>query len=512
MAGAGTSSTLEAGPRVDHPTIALVFFFYGLAFFSMGLAILLEGGRGTEARLRHALRPLAAFGFLHGFNEWLEMFVILELLPLQQEAMAGWQAFRLALLAFSFLSLAAFGASLMAPDERRRRLSLLVPLALAALWGFGLMAMRGRFGLERLLVVADVWTRYSLAIPSSLLASAGLVTQQRQFRQAGMAQFGRDCLWAAIAFAWYGLIGQLFTQASPLPPSDVIHQELFLELFGFPVQLLRGAAAVVASVFVIRFLRSFEVETRRQIAELQANRVREAERREALRAELYRRVVGAQEAERQRIARELHDETGQSLTAIGMGMRAVGGTLRTEPEKATQRLRELENLVDRSLNELQRLIADLRPSHLDDLGLPAALRWYAGEVQNRTSLKITVEVFGEPRALPGAVNTALFRIVQEALTNVLRHAQAGAARVRLRFGEESLELQISDDGRGFDPRPIPGRERPAWGLLGIEERATLLGGTARIRSRPGEGTEVDVSVPYVEESEVSHDESIAAGG
>jgi signal transduction histidine kinase len=425
------------------------------------------------------------------------MFALMGHLPLQEPAWVAWQAFRLAILAFSFLSLAAFGASLMAPDDRLRRLSLLVPLLMAALWGFGLMAIRGRAGPEdNLLVVADVWTRYSLAIPSSLLAAAGLIAQQRRFRQAGLAQFGRDCLWAAVAFGWYGLVGQVFTQPSTLPPSNIVHQGLFLELFGFPVQVLRGAAAIVASVFVIRFLRAFEVEQRRQIADLQDQRLREAERREALRGELYRRVVGAQEAERQRIARELHDETGQSLTAIGMGMRSVGATLGADPEKASHRLRELEGLVDRSLNELQRLIGDLRPSHLDDLGLPAALRWYAGEVQTRTSLKISVEAFGEPRPLPGAVNTALFRIAQEAITNVVRHAEATSARVRIRFGETTIDLQVSDDGRGFDPRPIGGRERPAWGLLGIEERATLLGGTASIRSRPGEGTQVDVTVPY----------------
>ena len=498
---------------MNETTIALVFLFYGLAFYSMGLAILVEGGRASDVRLRHALRPLAAFGFLHGLHEWLEMFAVMGHLPAQDPSWVAWQAFRLAVLAFSFLSLGAFGASLMAPDDRMRRLSLLVPLFLAAVWGFGLMSMRSRYGPPvDLLVVADVWTRYSLAIPSSLLASAGLVAQQRRFRQAGLARFGRDCLWAAVAFGWYGLVGQLFTHASALPPSDVIHQELFLDLFGFPVQMLRGAAAIVASVFVIRFLRSFEVEQRRQIAELQAQRLREAERREALRGELYRRVVGAQEAERQRIARELHDETGQSLTAIGMGMHAVGASLTSDPEKASQRLRDLESLVDRSLNELQRLIADLRPSHLDDLGLPAALRWYAGEVQGRTALRISVEVFGEPRALPGAVNTALFRIVQEALTNVIRHAEAGSARIRVRFGEQGLNLQVSDDGRGFDPRPIGSRERPAWGLLGIEERATLLGGTATIRSRPGEGTQVEVSVPYAEPTQVSHDEPSAAGG
>jgi len=496
---------------VDHPAIVIVFFFYGLAFYSMGLAILLEGGRGSDPRLRHALRPLAAFGLLHGANEWLEMFVILGVLPLQVQFGIVWEAIRLAVLSFSFLSLAAFGSSLLAADERVRRLSLLVPLLLAAAWGFGLLALRGEYGVGEVMVpLTDVWTRYSLAIPASVLASAGLVAQQRRFRQAGMAQFGRDSLWSALAFAWYGLIGQVFTTASALPPSNVVNQDLFLDWFGFPVQLLRGAAAVFSAVFVIRFLRAFEVEHQRQIAELQATRLREAERREALRAELYRRVVGAQEAERQRIARELHDETGQSLTALGMGLRAAERSLTTDPDKAGQRLRELEGLVDRSLNELQRLLADLRPSHLDDLGLPAALRWYAGEVQSRTPLKIMVEVFGEPRALPAAVNTALFRIAQEALTNVVRHAEAATVRVRLRFGEESIDLQVEDDGRGFDARPIPDG-MPAWGLVGIQERATLLGGTARIRSRPGEGTRVEVAIPYLGEPQVSHEDPIAAG-
>jgi signal transduction histidine kinase len=497
---------------LDAWTLAYVFFWYGLAFYSMGLAILLERGRGTDARLRHSLRPLAAFGFLHGLNEWIEMWALLQVLPLQQEGWAAWEALRLALLAFSFLSLAAFGASLMAPDERRQRLSLLVPLLMAAVWGFGLFSLRGRFGLgEAQIPVADVWTRYSMAIPASLLAFAGLVALQRRFRQAGLAQFGRDALWAAVAFAWYGLVGQVFTEASALPPSHVVNQALFLRWFGFPVQLLRGAAAVTASVFVIRFLRSFEVERRRQMSELQAQRLREAQRRESLRGELYRRVVGAQEAERQRIARELHDETGQSLTAIGMGMRSVETSLDADRPKALQRLRELEGLVDRSLNELQRLIADLRPSHLDDLGLPAALRWYAGEVQSRTDLSIAVEVSGEPRPLTGAVNTALFRIAQEALTNVVRHAHATSARVALRYGDKGIDLRVTDDGRGFDPRPI-GRDRPAWGLLGMEERATLFGGRLQLRSHQGEGTQVSVFLPYAGEEKLAHDETSSAGG
>ncbi len=491
----------------------LVFFLYGLAFYSMGLAVTLEAGRGPEARLRHALRPLAGFGLLHGAHEWLEMFQALNRLPLQAAAGLAWEAFRIGILAFSFLSLSAFGASLLSPNERVRRVSLLVPLALAAAWGFGVFILRGRlFGPTALWDAAEVWTRYVLAIPSALLACAGLIAQQRAFRREGMAQFGRDSLWAAIAFAWYGAVGQTFTRASLLPPSTYINQDLFLRLFGFPVQILRAGAAILAAVFVMRFLRSFEVENQRQIAELQAARLRESQRREALRGELLRRVVAAQEAERTRIARELHDETGQALTAVGLGLRGIASMLRQDVDKAAHNLRHLEGLVARSLDELQRLIGDLRPSHLDDLGLPAALRWYAGEVQNRVALQVRVEILGEPAPIPPAVTTALFRVAQEALTNVVKHAGARHVVVRLSYGGEAVHLQVEDDGQGFDTSAMANPDRPAWGLVGMQERTALLGGRLRLRSRPGEGTLVEVSIPYDDRLEDRDDDTPAAGG
>jgi signal transduction histidine kinase len=183
-----------------------------------------------------------------------------------------------------------------------------------------------------------------------------------------------------VAFAWYGLVGQLFAEASQLPPSTLLNEAVFLRVFGFPVQIVRALAASAASIFIIRFLRAFEVENQRHIASLQAARLQEAERREAQRGELLRRVVAAQEAERQRVARELHDATGQSLTALGLGLRGIATTLQGEapaPPAAAVKLRQLETLVTSSLDELRGLIADLRPSHLDDLGLAAALRWYA---------------------------------------------------------------------------------------------------------------------------------------
>jgi signal transduction histidine kinase len=280
---------------------------------------------------------------------------------------------------------------------------------------------------------------------------------------------------------------------------------------------MRAAAAGVAALFVIRFLRSFEVEIQRQISELQAARLEDAQRREALRGELLRRVVRAQEAERQRIARELHDETGQAMSATGLGLRGVSTLLRQDPDRAAENLRQLEKLVTRSLSELQHLISDLRPSHLDDLGLPATLRWWAGEIENRGTLKAKVEVIGDERDLSRPVRLALFRVAQEAVTNILKHANATISLIMLCYEEEAVVLRVEDNGCGFDVNRQESRGgRPSWGLLGMNERAALLGGQYNIRSQPGTGTTVEVTIPYQPEeaywdSEDFHDDSNITG-
>jgi len=484
---------------VNIPPIIPIYFFYGLAFFSMGLLVMLEGGRSSDARLRRALRPLAAFGLVHAANEWLEMFDVIA--SQGGHITPDWlSGVRLAMLAFSFISLAAFGSYLLAVSPKAWRLILLVPLGLEGIWVFGLIVLKGHYSLPILWDVSDVWTRYSLAAPAALLAAIGLVIQQRVFRKAGLTSFGRDALWAAVAFSWYGLVGQLFARYSPLPPSNIINETLFNVLFGIPVQLFRAMMAGLAAFFVIRFLRAFQVENERQITSLQEARLKEAKQRETMRGQLYKRVVTAQESERQRIARELHDETGQALTAIGLGLRGLSGSLRvSNMDRTKQNLHQLELLTEHSLDELQRLIADLRPSHLDDLGLSSALRWYANTLQERVKLNVHVEILGEERSMASPVKIALFRITQEALTNVVKHSQAKTAQVVLTYAEESVNIRVTDDGRGFDMDAAGPAKRVSWGLKGMEERTSLLGGRFEVHSRLREGTTVEVSIPYLQE-------------
>ncbi len=138
--------------------ILIVYFFYGLAFFSMGLLVAIEGGRSSDPRLRRALRPLAAFGLIHGIHEWVEVFSQMEILLGNTQTSVP-EAVRLAILSFSFLSLAAFGTYLLAGSEKAQRLSMLVPLGLETIWVFGLAFLRARYLSTDMWAVADVWTR-----------------------------------------------------------------------------------------------------------------------------------------------------------------------------------------------------------------------------------------------------------------------------------------------------------------------------------------------------------------
>jgi signal transduction histidine kinase len=479
------------------PYIVPIYFIYGLAFFSMGLLVAMEGQRASDVRLRRALPPLAGFGFVHAAHEWIGMYLLLDR-PLTSTEHSIILAIQLATLAFSFISLAAFGSFLLADNEVTRRLLLLIPIGLQGIWVFGLYSFRGMYVGETLWDVADVWTRYTLAMPASVLTAIGLIVQQRAFRRSGLIRFGQDAMWAAITFGWYGLFGQIFAGATPLTLSHYINENAFQNIFGFPVQMFRAATAVAAAIFVIRFLRAFKVETDRKIAELQAAQLEESQQREALRAELFRRVVAAQEAERQRIARDLHDETGQSLTAIGMGLRGLAGRISARNKDALGTLHKLEALTADSLKELQRLMTDLRPSHLDDLGLSAAIRWYSSKIQEHSALHIRVDIHGEECELDDAMKITIFRIIQECINNIVKHSQATHVNIHLHFEEKGVRISVYDNGIGFDRDEVVQRHtnRPSLGLAGMEERAALLSGTVTVQSRPGFGTEVEAWIPY----------------
>ncbi|MEZ4719320.1 MAG: sensor histidine kinase [Caldilineaceae bacterium] len=237
----------------------------------------------------------------------------------------------------------------------------------------------------------------------------------------------------------------------------------------------------------------------------------QARQREERLAEMLRAVVSAQESERQRIARELHDATGQTLTAIALGLRGTQTLAAGTRRFPSQQLAELEGFATTALGELRQIIADLRPPQLDELGLAAALRWYAQEFSTRHKLTVHFDVEGIPEPLPGEYEIVLFRTTQEALTNVAKHAAAQTVIVTLSYTPSHVSIRVEDDGRGFPSSAFestaPTAGAAGWGLLGIRERAVLLGGSSRVESRVDQGTAVYVEVPRPNHQAQPHESS-----
>jgi signal transduction histidine kinase len=225
----------------------------------------------------------------------------------------------------------------------------------------------------------------------------------------------------------------------------------------------------------------------------------EVQAREELRGELLRQVVSAQESERQRIARELHDHTGQTLTALSLGLAAASASVQRDPELAARQLHELKTMSTRVIKELHDLVMGLRPSILDDLGLVPALRGQVQKFEKRTGIVTRFEVNGRIRRIQPEIETTIFRIAQESLTNVVKHADARHVTVQLTYDETTIQLMVQDDGSGFDQEEaLKNDSEYRWGLLGMQERVSLAGGNWEIDSQSGAGTTIRVSIPITE--------------
>ncbi|GAB4456090.1 MAG: hypothetical protein Kow0031_37420 [Anaerolineae bacterium] len=682
--------------NLNADTGQLIAAAYGLALFSLGVALRVANCRDSDSRLARAIRPLSWFGLLAGLQVWLNT------------AQTGSIAAAI-LLAAAYLCLLAFGLVLLSPSTRRNLVALAV---LAAIWG-ATTAIATRLLPEPVATLATGAAHITLGLPGAMVATWALMVQQRTFREKNMPQFGRDLVWCAVTMLVYGLLILLFATPSTLAPAAFINSDSFLRWFGMPVQLAQTGLILVFSVFLVRALKAFEHESRRQLAaanqakfdaqaaalaaQRQSNREMEQlnqqlqqvahdltilldlsnllteplslheqlqqvldkiilrlnfadagiiflnheetgavtetvaiglnslppdkagvlrgqarelgiqcvarklalcrhldgsviefsledairtqrcrkyisptlmvalplaaqnriigsllllgpedgsrrvsvdefvlmvgiaqqlglsvenarlyqglQKREKRLAEMLNQVVDAQEAERRRIARELHDATAQSLTAIALGLSGLESLMAGQKPLRVEQVRELQNFSTSALAELRGLIADLRPSHLDDLGLAAALRWYLQTFEKRYGIATKLAISADINRLSSDYETVLFRILQEALTNVAKHAHATAVKVTLDQQPGNLHLAVEDNGQGFDLDAVlhNAEIHKGWGLLGIQERAALLGASCKIDTAPGQGTLIGVNVPLTKEITDAEKDKTTAG-
>jgi two-component system, NarL family, sensor histidine kinase UhpB len=248
--------------------------------------------------------------------------------------------------------------------------------------------------------------------------------------------------------------------------------------------------------------RAASSSTSSEISELASAFNSMLDRLEAVRQEQTMLIIQAQEEERRRIALELHDEAGQNLTALLIHTEILGQKLQMLPhsvtnnavqQQLTSELQQLTRLTQHTLENIRLLSQQLRPSVLDDLGLLAAFRWLVEDSQQRLHLDVALKIEGIERdyTLPPAYETALFRIAQESLTNIARHAQTQEAEVLLKQDGQNIQLRISDHGCGYDPSS----RQKGSGIVGMRERAELLKGRLLSHSQPRHGTTIETIIP-----------------
>jgi len=521
------------------PRLVVVFFVYGLAFFAMGLAIALEARRTTELRLASSLKYLAAFGLLHAAVEWIDMWLLLPW-PLAAATASALRVIRLAVFVASAVVLAVFGTSLIGALAPRYRWVRWIPLGLLLFW-LGYWAVGPHLnplatarwtpseasclrchesvapapagpatGWAPSMTVGDIWVRYLIYLPASIAAALALWLQGRRFAQGGSARIARDCRWMAAAFAGNGVVAGLIVPPARFGLARWLNYDRFLSVVGLPPQVFRGALAVVIALFGVRILRIFDIEYARRLAEAREGQLRaQAEALEVARRaaeELEEKVKDRTEElfeqvrrlaileERDRLAREMHDSLGQVLGYVNLKAKVAEDLIaRGHAPEAEQELGQMRRAVQEAYEDVRQAILSLRTTP-QAKGLLASLEEYVQRMREQTGLDVRLDA-ADGIALAPAVEAQVIRIVQEALTNVRKHARARQAVVRFAREGGGATVTITDDGVGFDVDSAATAHGMRFGLLTMRERAESIGGTLQITSAPGRGTVVRLRIP-----------------
>lgn len=211
--------------------------------------------------------------------------------------------------------------------------------------------------------------------------------------------------------------------------------------------------------------------------------------------ELASHLQDVREEERASMAREIHDELGQQLTAVKMDMSWLYKKINNADDNIKEKVQSTITLIDDTINTVRRIATELRPSILDDLGLVYAIEWHVGEFEKRSDIQVEYNTNCNDLEIPSKISIALFRILQESFTNIARHANATRVHVSLMIKDNMLALSIEDNGSGFDVERKPRNE--SFGLMGIKERTLMIGGEYIVKSKPGYGTSILVIVPFI---------------
>ena len=429
----------------------IIYFIYGLVFFVLGLAITLQSRHSSRLDLARNLTWLAAFGFLHGFNEWGDLFIPIQAAYLSPKIITVLNYVHLLLLASSFACLFEFGAALLESLKPHKWLHILVA-GLFIAWGIIVF-----IPLHQEISDFTTWfntsgalARYFIGLPGGLLAAYALRKHTLQrIAPFNVPQIVRAMQAAGITMALYALAAGLIVAPVNFFPGNWVNTDTFTRYLIVPPQLIRALLGLVMAATTIRVLEIFDVETSRQI---------ESMKEQQMLAD-----------ERERIARELHDGTIQKVYTAGLLVRSAQNLAEAETPLAG-RLATAVGVLDDAIGDLRQNLSELHTPLQSDEPLRSKLEKLVNDPRFRSLVDVTLDLdLPGSDTLPPERCAHVLAIVQETLSNIIRHARARHVTVSASRRGKNLQLAIQDDGIG-----IPADNTEGHGLRNMRDRAALL--------------------------------------
>lgn len=450
----------------------IVFFIYGLSFFFLGTAVFFQVRKGSDFRIGRHLWLLAMFGFLHGLNEWLDMFLMIRAGHWTPAGIETVEIARFFIGRISYVFLFHFGAVLLCEKRGMHRM----PVVFLGVYSF---LLAGFFVHGFLCGFSATWfansdaiIRYILAFPGAVLAACAFFDERHDpdIQRLNIPSVSHGLIGVGIVFLLYAVFAGLIVKPADFFPASVVNYRSFTDFTGFPVQFFRAGCAVSLAVFLCKVLNIFEFETIHKLDNA------------------YREIIRISNREQMRIGQDLHDDLGQQLTGIAFMSRVLREKLRTQSiEEANDVLSQIHDLLNRSIDTTRNLSRGLYPVSIEKEGLGFALQELAENTEKIFGVSCSVHVDPELEIGSSERSIQLFRIAQEAITNAIKHGKAKNIAIAMTQNDRSITLSISDDGYGITDHS---GEQGGIGLKIMKYRSGVLGGQLKIKQQKDGGTVV----------------------
>lgn len=451
----------------------IIYFGYGLVFFVLGLAIALQSRNYSRLDLARCLKWLAAFGFVHAFNEWGDLFIPIQENYASPETVLVLHRIHLLLLAVSFTFLITFGLSLLKPSGPARWVYM-IPATVLVLW-FGVVI----FLLPELTPdfhtwhkTADALARYFIGFPGSIVAAYGLRKHTLvRILPLQVPHIVKMLRFAGVMLAFYAVFGGLIPPPVQFLPGSLINTVNFERVFLLPVPVARSLIGLGLVVAIIRALEVFDVETARMIEKIEQQQI----------------LI----TERNRIARDIHDGAIQKVYTAGLLIESARKQASSQNSPLSSRLEKAELVLNDAIADLRHSLGELqRP--IENMPFGSSLQSLVEDPRFRSLIDITLTThLPEGEDLSPYRSEHVLAVVNEALANVVRHAQATRVNITVSKEDERLRMRIEDDGTGIEKGAQPG-----YGMRNMRDRARILGGEIEINRGNGKGTSVSLDIPW----------------